>query len=62
MLEVKIKYVTDIKPIEVNDIGDWIDLRAGKTMELDPFEFAYIPLGADSNGIHSYHSTTIKHF
>ena len=45
MLDIKIKYVTDIKPIEVSETGDWIDLRAGKTVELEPFEFAYIPLG-----------------
>lgn len=45
MLEVKIKYVTDIKPIEVTENGDWIDLRAGKDMELEKFDFAYIPLG-----------------
>lgn len=45
MLDIKIKYVTDIKPIEVSENGDWIDLRAGKTIELEPFEFAYIPLG-----------------
>ena len=45
MLDIKIKYVTDIKPIDVADKGDWIDLRAGKTVELEPFEYAQIPLG-----------------
>lgn len=45
MLEIKIKYVTDIKPIEVNEVGDWVDLRAGKDMDLEPLDFAYIPLG-----------------
>lgn len=45
MLEIKIKYVSDIKPIEVNEIGDWIDLRAGKDMDLEPLDFVYIPLG-----------------
>ena len=45
MLNIKIKYVTDIKPIEVTENGDWIDLRAGKDIELEKFEFAYIPLG-----------------
>ena len=45
MLDIKIKYVTDIKPIEVTENGDWIDLRASETIELDPLEFAYIPLG-----------------
>lgn len=45
MLDIKIKYVTDIKPIEIADKGDWIDLRAGKTVELEPFQYAQIPLG-----------------
>ena len=45
MLDIKIKYVTDIKPIEIAEKGDWIDLRAGKTVELEPFEYAQIPLG-----------------
>ena len=37
MLDIKIKYVLDIKPIEVSDTGDWIDLRAGKDVELEEF-------------------------
>ena len=45
MLEIKIKYVTDIKPIEVNEVGDWIDLRSAKDIDLEPLDFAYIPLG-----------------
>lgn len=45
MLDIKIKYVLDIKPIEVSDTGDWIDLRAGKDIELERFEYAQIPLG-----------------
>lgn len=45
MLEIKIKYLTDIKPIEISDNGDWIDLRAAKDIELEKFEFVYIPLG-----------------
>ena len=45
MLDIKIKYVLDIKPIEVSDTGDWIDLRAGKDIELEPFEYALVPLG-----------------
>lgn len=45
MLEIKIKYVRDIKPIEVNEIGDWVDLRAGLDVDLEPLDFTYIPLG-----------------
>lgn len=45
MLEIKIKYVRDIKPIEVNEIGDWIDLRSAMDISLEPFEFTYLSLG-----------------
>ena len=54
MLDIKIKYVTDIKPIDVADKGDWIDLRAGKTVELEPFEYAQIPLGVCMQIPHGY--------
>ena len=45
MLEIKIKYMTDIKPITVSDNGDWIDLRAAIDIDLNFLEFTYIPLG-----------------
>jgi len=45
MLEIKIKYLTDIKPIEISDNGDWIDLRAAETVDLNFLNFKYIPLG-----------------
>ena len=54
MLDIKIKYVTDIKPIEIAEKGDWIDLRAGKTVELEPFEYAQIPLGVCMQIPHGY--------
>lgn len=54
MLEIKIKYVSDVKPIEVNDVGDWIDLRAGKDIELEYFQYAQIPLGVCMQIPHGY--------
>ena len=44
-LEIKIKYMTDIKPITVSDNGDWIDLRSSIDIDLNFLEFTYIPLG-----------------
>lgn len=45
MLEIKIKYMTDIKPITISDNGDWIDLRSSIDIDLNFLEFTYIPLG-----------------
>lgn len=42
---IKIKYLADIDPICMNRAGDWIDLRAGRDMELKKGEYALIPLG-----------------
>ena len=45
MLEIKVKYHNDIKPIVVEDKGDWIDLRAAEDVEMKAGEFRIIPLG-----------------
>lgn len=45
MLPVKIKYVRDIKPIDYIEDGDWIDLRAGLDITLEPAGSCVIPLG-----------------
>ena len=34
MKTILVKYVRDIKPIQNITQGDWIDLRAGETVEL----------------------------
>lgn len=44
-MEIKIKYLEDIKPIELNDIGNWVDLRSADTYFLCPGEFCKIHLG-----------------
>lgn len=43
-MKIKVKYHTDILPLEMNEKGDWIDLRASEDMVLRP-GFSYIPLG-----------------
>lgn len=45
MKTIKIKYLRDIKPIQSISKGDWIDLRAGETITLEPLEYRCIPLG-----------------
>lgn len=43
---IKIKYHSDeIDKIEMNEKGDWIDLRAAETVALTPNEFKLINLG-----------------
>ena len=44
-LNIKVKYFTDIEPLEQIDDGDWIDLRAAEDVELKAGEFQLIPLG-----------------
>ena len=43
---VKVKYfVPDLEPIQKISVGDWIDLRAGETVELKEGEYYSIRLG-----------------
>lgn len=45
MHTIKIRYLTDIKPIEVNPKGDWIDLRSAEELDTIAGEFYLIHLG-----------------
>ena len=45
MLNIKLKYIRDIKPIEFFDDGDWIDLRAGIDITLKAGGNCIVPLG-----------------
>ena len=45
MLNIKIKYIRDIKPVQFYDGGDWIDLRSGEDIELFAGSYYEIPLG-----------------
>ena len=44
-MKIKVKYHTDILPLEMNEKGDWVDLRAAKDMKLRAGNIYYIPLG-----------------
>lgn len=44
-MNIKIKYFTDVNPIEKIAKGDWCDLRAAETITLKAGEFKLIPLG-----------------
>lgn len=44
-MKIKVKYHTDILPLEMNEKGDWVDLRASEDMVLLPGFNYYIPLG-----------------
>ena len=44
-MKIKVKYHTDILPLEMNEKGDWIDLRAAEDMKLWGGYYYYIPLG-----------------
>lgn len=45
MLQIKIKYHTNILPLEKNEKGDWIDLRAAKDVDMTAGDYYLIPLG-----------------
>lgn len=66
---IKIKYFDDeITKITKTTIGDWIDLRSAKTVELKAGEFALIPLGVGMKLPEGYEanivprSSTFKNF
>lgn len=44
-MEIKVKYLEDILPIEVKDGSDWIDLRCAVKTELIAGQYKQIPLG-----------------
>lgn len=44
-MKIKVKYHIDILPLEMNEKGDWVDLRASEDMVLLPGFNYYIPLG-----------------
>lgn len=44
-MKIKIKYHSDIIPLEQKRNSDWIDLRAAEDVEMKGGEFKLIPLG-----------------
>ena len=68
-MKIKIKYFDqEIDKIKKLEVGDWIDLRAAKTVELKKDEFALIPLGVGMKLPEGYEanvvprSSTFKNF
>lgn len=44
-MEIKIKYLRNIFPIEIFDTGDWIDLRCAERTVMVAGDYTQIPLG-----------------
>jgi len=67
-VEIKIKYHTDILPVEFNYNGDWLDLRSAETVNMVANEFTLISLGISMelpNGYEAHivpRSSTFKSF
>ena len=69
MLEIKVKYFTDIEPIKfIENKSDWYDLRSAEDLELKAGEFKLIKLGigiklpAGYEAIVAPRSSTFKNF
>lgn len=67
--QIKVKYFTDdIEKISKIAVGDWIDLRAAKTVEMSRFDYVLIPLGVGMKLPEGYEanvvprSSTFKNF
>ena len=65
---IKIKYHNDIRPLEILDNGDWIDLRAAEDVNLEKGDFRLISLGISMKLPEGYEahivprSSTFKHW
>lgn len=65
---IKIKYHNDIRPLEILDNGDWIDLRAAEDVNLEKGDFRLISLGVSMKLPDGYEahivprSSTFKHW
>ena len=69
MLEIKVKYFTDIEPIKfIENKSDWYDLRAAEDVEIKAGEFKLIKLGvaiqlpAGYEALLAPRSSTFKNF
>lgn len=65
---IKVRYHTDIYPIEKTDNGDWIDLRAAEDVDMKAGDFKLISLGVSMQLPSGYEalivprSSTFKHW
>ena len=66
--QILVKYHADITPIQMNEKGDWLDLRAAEDVELKAGEFKIISLGVSMQLPEGYEahviprSSTFKNF
>lgn len=66
--KIRIKYHTDIEPINKIKVGDWIDMRAAETVKIAKDEIAFISLGVSMElptgyeAIVAPRSSTLKNF
>ena len=44
-MDIKIRYIDDILPLEMFDKGNWIDLRCSRSIRMKQGEYIQIPLG-----------------
>lgn len=67
-MEIKVRYHSDIDPLEMTEKGDWIDLRVAEDVELKAGEFKIISLGVSMKLPEGYEahivprSSTFKHW
>ncbi|QNR65369.1 hypothetical protein IAQ67_15855 [Paenibacillus peoriae] len=67
-LQIKVKYFTDIEPLQKISKGDWIDLRSAINVEMKAGEYKLIPLGVGMKLPEGYEanpvprSSTFKNF
>ena len=54
MLELKVKYVKDVEPIQIYDKGDWVDLRNAESIFLSKGKYYSLPLGVCIELPHGY--------
>ena len=65
---IKVRYHTDIYPLEKTEEGDWIDLRVAEDVEMKAGEYKLIPLGVSMQLPPGYEalviprSSTFKHW
>lgn len=68
MKKIKVKYLRDVLPLEIDKRGDWIDLRAAEDMYLEAGKYYKIPLGVaielpkGYEAIIAPRSSTFKHW
>lgn len=58
-MEIKVRYHTDITPLEKTEKGDWIDLRAAEDVEMKAGEFKIISLGVSMKLPEGYEAVII---